>query len=259
MIVNAHVTNAAPLRCALEVLRSRHDGLMVAILDAGSLSPRVERAFRSDAGDWHANAAETSLMMALEPRLVRPGRIGEADDPDRTAGLVLRPSRQPDEPERDDRLALAGEGLGRPPALRLDGGRRLRNRPAGAAGGSPARRPVPPPDRFLSMKSDTEILQLQAELKARGVKYCVGAYVDIHGVPKGKFVPIDHLLHCAHGSELYTGYALDGLGQSPNDDEISSVPDLDAMTILPWRPEVAWMPADNALHGRPYRSAPAWR
>jgi creatinine amidohydrolase len=88
-IVNAHVTNAAPLRCALEVLRSRHDGLMVAILDAGSLSPRVERAFRSDAGDWHANAAETSLMMALEPRLVRPGRIGEADDPDRTAGLVF--------------------------------------------------------------------------------------------------------------------------------------------------------------------------
>jgi glutamine synthetase len=102
------------------------------------------------------------------------------------------------------------------------------------------------------MKSDTEILQLQAELKARGVKYCVGAYVDIHGVPKGKFVPIDHLLHCAHGSELYTGYALDGLGQSPNDDEISSVPDLDAVTILPWRPEVAWMPADNALYGRPY-------
>ncbi|PTY06976.1 type III glutamate--ammonia ligase [Opitutaceae bacterium EW11] len=104
------------------------------------------------------------------------------------------------------------------------------------------------------MKSDSEILQLQAELKAKGVKYCVGAYVDIHGVPKGKFVPIDHFLHFAHGSELYTGYALDGLGQSPNDDEISSVPDLDAITILPWRPEVAWMPADNHFHGQPYET-----
>ena len=41
----------------------------------------------------------------------------------------------------------------------------------------------------------------------------MGAYVDIHGIPKGKVVPIDHLLHMAHGSELYTGYALDGLGQ----------------------------------------------
>jgi glutamine synthetase len=102
------------------------------------------------------------------------------------------------------------------------------------------------------MKSDAEIQTIQSELKAKGVKYCLGAYVDIHGVPKGKFVPIDHFLHFAHGSELYTGYALDGLGQRPNDDEISSVPDLDAITILPWRPEVAWMPADNAFHGRPY-------
>ncbi len=104
------------------------------------------------------------------------------------------------------------------------------------------------------MKSDSEILKIQSDLKSKGVKYCVGAYVDLHGVPKGKFVPIDHFLHFAHGSELYTGYALDGLGQSPNDDEISSVPDLDAITILPWRPEVAYMPADNAFHGRPYET-----
>jgi glutamine synthetase len=102
------------------------------------------------------------------------------------------------------------------------------------------------------MKSDTELLKIASELKGKGVKYCVGAYVDIHGVPKGKFVPIDHFMHFAHGSELYTGYALDGLGQSPNDDEIASVPDLDAITILPWRPEVAWMPADNTFHGQPY-------
>jgi glutamine synthetase len=102
------------------------------------------------------------------------------------------------------------------------------------------------------MKSDTELLKIESDLKGKGVKYCVGAYVDIHGVPKGKFVPIEHFKHFAHGSELYTGYALDGLGQRPNDDEIASVPDLDAITILPWRPEVAWMPADNTFHGEPY-------
>jgi glutamine synthetase len=51
---------------------------------------------------------------------------------------------------------------------------------------------------------------------------------------------------------LYTGYALDGLGQSPNDDEIASVPDLDRGTILPWQPEVVWFPADNTFHGEPY-------
>lgn len=102
------------------------------------------------------------------------------------------------------------------------------------------------------MKTTEEIKKIQAELKAKGVKYCIGAYVDIHGVPKGKVVPIDHLEHMAHGSELYTGYALDGLGQQPNDDEIASVPDLDHIIQLPWQPEVAWMPADNTFHGEPY-------
>jgi glutamine synthetase len=102
------------------------------------------------------------------------------------------------------------------------------------------------------LKTTEEIRRLQAQLQAKGVKYCIGAYVDIHGIPKGKVVPIDHLDHMAHGSELYTGYALDGLGQAPNDDEIASVPDLDHVIQLPWQPEVAWMPADNTFHGQPY-------
>ena len=71
-------------------------------------------------------------------------------------------------------------------------------------------------------------------------------------MPKGKFVPIDHFVHFAEGSELYTGYALDGLGQSPNEDEIASVPDLERGVILPWNKEVAFYPADNTFHGEPY-------
>jgi glutamine synthetase len=102
------------------------------------------------------------------------------------------------------------------------------------------------------MKSNEELKRAKQKLVKQGVKYCLGAYVDIHGVPKGKFVPIAHFEHFAHGSELYTGYALDGLGQAPNDDEISSVPDIQHIIQLPWRNEVAWMPADNYFHGKPY-------
>ncbi len=93
---------------------------------------------------------------------------------------------------------------------------------------------------------------LRDELKSKGVKYCIGAYVDIHGVPKGKVVPVDHFEDFAAGSELYTGYALDGLGQLPNDDEIASVPDLSRGLVLPWNSEIAWFPADNTFHGEPY-------
>jgi glutamine synthetase len=106
---------------------------------------------------------------------------------------------------------------------------------------------------YKDEKSDEEIKRIQQELKDKGIRYCIGAYVDIHGVPKGKVVPIDHLLHMAHGSELYTGYALDGLGQAPNDDEIASVPDLNHIIQCPWEPKLAWMPADNSFKGEPYQ------
>lgn len=88
-LVNAHVTNFAPLRCALEILRSRHDHLMIALLNTADVSPRVRRAFTADGSDWHANAAETALMLAMAPAVVRRKRLGRADDPDRTTGLVF--------------------------------------------------------------------------------------------------------------------------------------------------------------------------
>jgi len=102
------------------------------------------------------------------------------------------------------------------------------------------------------MKSKQEVAAIQQKLQEQGVKYCIGAYVDIHGIPKAKVVPIDHLPQMAAGSERYTGYALDGLGQAPSDDELNSVPDLDHIIQLPWEPKIAWMPADNHFQGKPY-------
>jgi creatinine amidohydrolase len=88
-LVNAHVTNAAPLRCALEMLRAAHDDLMVAHIDTAKVSERVRQAHLADAEDWHANEAETALMMAIAPEMVRPERIAASDDPDRTEGCVF--------------------------------------------------------------------------------------------------------------------------------------------------------------------------
>lgn len=105
----------------------------------------------------------------------------------------------------------------------------------------------------MNLRSEAELEGIKQELISKGVKYCVGAYVDLHGVPKGKVVPIGHFTDFARGSELYTGYALDGLGQSPNDDEIASVPDLTRGVQLPWQPEVMWYPADLSFHGEPYQ------
>jgi creatinine amidohydrolase len=62
---------------------------MVAVCNLHEVSPRVNELYSEDAADWHANAAETSLMMAIAPHTVRADRIAGADDPDRTAGLLF--------------------------------------------------------------------------------------------------------------------------------------------------------------------------
>jgi glutamine synthetase len=97
-----------------------------------------------------------------------------------------------------------------------------------------------------------EVERAQAALRDAGVEYCLSAYVDVHGVPKAKSVPIDHFGRMVAGSELFTGAAIDGLGQTPADDELSLRPDLDAITILPWQRDVAWAPGYLHLHGDPY-------
>ena len=88
-IVNGHVGNFAPLRCALEMLRAEHDDMMIALIGSGSISQRVKEQHFHDAQDWHANDAETSLMLALQPSMVRQELLQDSDDPDRTGECVF--------------------------------------------------------------------------------------------------------------------------------------------------------------------------
>ena len=80
-----------------------------------------------------------------------------------------------------------------------------------------------------------------------------GAYVDIHGVPKSKAVPIEHFEDYLQGSELYTVGALEGMGElGPNEDECSGIPDLDSLTVLPWDRRYAMAAADLEFDGKAY-------
>jgi glutamine synthetase len=95
--------------------------------------------------------------------------------------------------------------------------------------------------------------ELSARLREQGVRYLFGAYVDAHGVPKSKCVPVEYLPSMADGSELYTVGALEGMGPlGPNEDECAGVPDLARLTVLPWDRRFAIAPADLHFRGAPY-------
>jgi glutamine synthetase len=66
-------------------------------------------------------------------------------------------------------------------------------------------------------------------LRSDGVEFCMATYADGHGIAKCKTVPLDHFHAMMRGSELFTGAALDMLGQSPAYDELAVWPDPDAI------------------------------
>lgn len=104
------------------------------------------------------------------------------------------------------------------------------------------------------MNATQDLVALQAELEAQGVRYALASFVDLHGVCKAKAVPIDHLHAMASGSELFTGAALDGVPQDVSDDEVAAIPDLSSAVVLPWRSDTVWFASNLKLGEDPFEA-----
>lgn len=90
LVVNGHLGNQAALGVATDHLRLWRTDLQAGVTSWWSVGEVLAREVFTDGEDVHANRAETSLMLAVAPHLVRPDLLGTADDPDRTPGLVFR-------------------------------------------------------------------------------------------------------------------------------------------------------------------------
>ncbi len=81
LMLNGHVTNWAPLRCGLENIRTDIHELRIALRSVWEISQEVFDFYHADGGtNWHANDAETSIMLHLREDLVRMDKA--VDEPD---------------------------------------------------------------------------------------------------------------------------------------------------------------------------------
>lgn len=99
-----------------------------------------------------------------------------------------------------------------------------------------------------------DVREVAEKLTAAGVRYAAISFVDMHGKPKAKMVPLAHLAQAANGSEMFTGAALDGVPQDVNDDEVAPHPDLDGVIVMPFNREIAWFPGDLWIGDSPFES-----
>ena len=109
------------------------------------------------------------------------------------------------------------------------------------------------PSTVSSNKKLVDLDNLEQEFVGAGVKYIAPSFIDMHGIPKAKMVPIhgDHGLYsCSRGSEMFTGAAVDGVPQAISDDEVCAVADPASLCVqLPHRKDVCYVPASLYYHG----------
>ena len=102
------------------------------------------------------------------------------------------------------------------------------------------------------------IPEVKERLEKAGVKYVLSSWIDLHGIPKTKPVPMsDFEVLCLGGGPQFAVHSISFVPElSPADSDQIMVPDLDAIYICPWDNSMAVIFADLFWEGAPYNVCP---
>jgi glutamate---methylamine ligase len=88
-----------------------------------------------------------------------------------------------------------------------------------------------------------------------GIRYFLISFTDLFGVVRSKLVPAAAIGEMQKAGAGFAGFAAH-LDFSPAHPDLFAVPDPTSLTILPWKPEVAWVAGDLVMEGEDVGHAP---
>ena len=96
------------------------------------------------------------------------------------------------------------------------------------------------------------------KLEEAGVKYVLSSWIDLHGIPKTKPVPMSNFKNlCLGKGPQFAVHSISFVPElSPADTDQVMIPDLDAVYICPWDKTTAIIFADLFWEGAPYNVCP---
>ncbi len=97
---------------------------------------------------------------------------------------------------------------------------------------------------------------IRDKAEAGGVEYIYAMFVEMHGKPCAKLVPIEALEGLMSDGAGFAGFAAGPIGQDPSSPDILAIPDPASYTQLPWQPNVAAMQCDPTVEGELWPYAP---
>src|ERR687891_1504469 len=120
--------------------------------------------------------------------------------------------------------------------------------------------PFRPADRLPAMNEPFTAPESREDveryLDEHDVEFLFAQFVDMHGKPSAKLVPVPHLDGLLSEGAGFAGFAAGPIGQQPNDPDMAAMPDVRSLTPLPWRPNVARMACDVHVEGEEWPYCP---
>ena len=106
--------------------------------------------------------------------------------------------------------------------------------------------------------TDTGIAALEAVLRKQGVHTLLTQFVDMHGAPKGKWVPLHQLASVVRTGAGFSGPSIWGtaMPRTGPRSEYYARADLSTLTALPWMPGIARVVCDGFVAGEPFDNCP---
>ncbi|MDA0987488.1 MAG: glutamine synthetase family protein [Bacteroidetes bacterium] len=107
-------------------------------------------------------------------------------------------------------------------------------------------------------RNKKKIPEIYKKLKSAGVKYVLSSWIDLHGIPKTKPVPMsDFETLCVGKGPQFAVHSISYVPElTPADSDQVMLPDLNSVYVCPWDKTTAIIFADLFWEDRPYNVCP---
>ena len=98
-------------------------------------------------------------------------------------------------------------------------------------------------------------VDLRKFAKDKNVKYFMISYTDLFGGQRAKLVPTQAINEMQYEGAGFAGFST-YLDLTPAHPDMLAIPDTNAVTQLPWKRDVAWVPGNLMMNGTTVDQAP---
>ncbi len=98
--------------------------------------------------------------------------------------------------------------------------------------------------------------ELRERAESDGIRFFFAMFVDMHGKPCAKLVPVESFDMLMQDGVGFAGFAAGPMGQAPSDPDMMAIPDPASYTPVAWQPGLAVLQCDIHVEGEEWPYSP---